>query len=74
MTLEYHVPSTITALDNALLQPYDVIRVQTYLGSFYYIQTLSDNMINNMITTFNLKTHYDVVLLYGCTFNYLFKY
>ena len=74
MTLEYHVPSTITALENASLQPYDVIRVQTYLGSFYYIPTLSDNMINNMITTFNLKTHYDVVLLYGCTFNYLFKY
>ena len=23
---------------------------------------------------FNLKTHYDIVLLYGCTFNYLFKY
>ena len=31
-------------------------------------------MINNIITTFNLKSHYDVVLLYRCTFNYLFKY
>ena len=76
MTVEFNIPSTVTDLENALLQPnqYDVIRVQTFLGSFYYIQTLSESMINKMITTFNLKTHYDVVLLYGCTFNYLFKY
>ena len=76
MSVDYGNPSSIVALENTLFKPnqYDVIRVQTYLGSFYYIQTLSDNMINNMITTFNLKTHYDVVLLYGCTFNYLFKY
>ena len=76
MTVEYSNPSTIKKLQYVLLQPnqYDVIRVQTFLGSFYYIQTLSENMINKMITTFNLKTHYDIVLLYGCTFNYLFKY
>ena len=76
MTLKYRIPSTVTELENALLQPnqYDIIRVQTFFGSFYYIPTLSENMINKMITIFNLKTHYDVVLLYGCTFNYLFKY
>ena len=76
MKVEYSIPSTITKLENALIKPNqsDVIRVQTYLGPFYYIQTLSESMINKMIKTFNLKTHYDIVLLYGCTFNYLFKY
>ena len=53
---------------------YDVIRVRINFGLFYYLVTMSDLMINNLISSFNLKTHYDVVLLYGCGFNYLYKY
>ena len=53
---------------------YDVIRVEINFGLFYYLLTMSDLMIGNLISTFNLKTQYDVVLLYGCAFNYLFKY
>ena len=61
---------------NALIHPdeQDVVRVRTYLGIFYYIQLVSDGTIKDMISKFNLKTHYDCVLLYGCVFNYLFKY
>ena len=61
---------------NALTHPndHDVVRVRTYLGIFYYIQLVSDGTINDMISKFNLKTLYDFVLLYGCAFNYLFKY
>ena len=43
-------------------------------GLYYYLVTMSDFMINSLISSFNLKTHYDVVLLYGCEFNYLYKY
>ena len=53
---------------------YDVIRVRINFGLFYYLVTMSDLMISNLISTFNLKTQYDVVMLYGCAFNYLFKY
>ena len=63
-------------LENALLQPneQDVIRVRTYYGIFYYLQTLNESLIHNMVSTYSLKTHYDIVLLYGCAFDYLFKY
>ena len=53
---------------------YDVIRVEINFGWFYYLVTMSDIMFNNLISTFNLKTQYNVVMLYGCAFNYLFKY
>ena len=63
-------------LDNALLHPnnQDIIRVQTYYGIFYYLQTMSEHLIDKMVSTFSLKTHYDLILLNGCTFDYLFKY
>ena len=35
---------------------------------------MSDFTISSLISTFNLKTHYDCILLYGCAFNYLFNY
>ena len=68
--------SATAKVANALLHPdeQDVVRVRTYLGIFYYIQLVSDGMIKDMISKFNLRTHYDCVLLYGCAFNYLFKY
>ena len=53
---------------------YDVVRVEINFGWFYYLVTMSDIMFNNLVSTFNLKTQYDVVMLYGCAFNYLFKY
>ena len=52
----------------------DVIRVRINFGLFYYLVTMNDIMLNNLVSTFNLKTQYDVVMLYGCAFNYLFKY
>ena len=53
---------------------YDVIRVKINFGFFYYLVTMNDIMLTNLVSTFNLKTQYDVVMLYGCGFNYLFKY
>ena len=63
-------------LENALIHPnnQDIISVQTYYGTFYYLQTMSEHFIDNIVSTFSLKTHYDLVLLYGCAFDYLFKY
>ena len=72
----YYPADSPTEVENALLRPdeQDIVRVRTLLGIFYYIQLLSDGTIKDMISKFNLKTHYDCVLLYGCVFNYLFKY
>ena len=64
------------ALENSLLpsNEADIISVRTFYGIFYYLQAGSEQLLENIISTFSLKTHYDLVLLYGCTFNYLFKY
>ena len=59
-----------TILDNQ----YDVVTVEINFGLFYYLTKINDNLLHNMISMFNLETHYDIVLLYGCVFNYLFKY
>ena len=53
---------------------YDVIKVEINFGWFYYLVTMGDKMFNKLISTFNLKTQYDAIMLYGCAFNYLFKY
>ena len=53
---------------------YDIVNVQINFGMFYFITKMNDNLLHNMITILNLRTHYDLVLLYGCAFNYLFKY
>ena len=53
---------------------YDVVRIQINFGLFYFLAKMNDSLLNSMISMFNLKTHYDVLLLYGCAFNYLFKY
>ena len=59
-----------TVLDNQ----YDVVTVEINFGLFYYLTKMNDSLLHSMISMFNLKTHYDIVLLYGCAFNYLFKY
>ena len=64
-------PLEAELLDN---DKYDVITVRINFGLFYYLVTMNDIMLNNLISTYNLKTQYDVVMLYGCAFNYLFKY
>ena len=71
-----HFYSNFKSLETALLSDddYDVIRVRINFGLFYYLVMISDLMMDAMISMFNLKTQYDVVLLYGCAFNYLFKY
>ena len=38
------------------------------------VTKMNENLIHTIMSTFNLKTHYDLVLLYGCAFNYMFKY
>ena len=53
---------------------YDIIEAQVNYGVYYYLLAMNDHLLNSMISTFNLKTQYDCVLLYGCAYNYLFKY
>ena len=63
-------------LEAALLgnDEYDAIKVRINFGLFYYLARMNDIMIKKTMSTFNLKTQYDVVMPYGCAFNYLFKY
>ena len=53
---------------------YDVVTVEINFGLFYFLTKMNDSLLHSMISMFNLITHYDIVLLYGCAFNYLFKY
>ena len=62
--------SEATILDNQ----YDVVTVQINFGLFYYLTKMNDNLLHSVISMYNLETQYDIVLLYGCAFNYLFKY
>jgi len=57
-----------------LSNEYDVVNVQLNFGIFYFIPKMNVDLLHNMISLLKLRTHYDLVLLYGCTFNYLFKY
>ena len=57
-----------------LSDQYDVVTVKINFGLFYYLTKMNDSLLNSMISVFGLETCYDIVLLYGCTFNYLFKY
>ena len=69
-------PKSRKEIQNALFHPdkQDIIRVKTFLGLFYLIQGATEATVEKMTSTFHLKTHYDCILLYGCAFNYLFKY
>ena len=57
-----------------LSNEYNVVNVQINFGIFYFIPKMNDDLLHNMISLLKLRTHYDLVLLYGCAFNYLFKY
>ena len=61
--------SEATILDNQ----YDVVTVEINFGLFYYLTKMNDNLLHSVISMYNLETQYDIVLLYGCAFNYLFK-
>ena len=52
----------------------DVVTVEINFGLFYYLTKMNDSLLHSMISMFDLKSHYDIDLLYGCAFNYLFKY
>ena len=49
-----------------------IVRIQW--GFYYHLVMFHDHLIAGMVSKFNLKTQYDMVTLYGCTFSYLFKY
>ena len=40
----------------------------------YFYELISENFTDRMLSTFKLKTLYDLLLLYGCTFDFLFTY
>jgi len=62
--------------ENDLLNPVgpDVMYVRLQWGFYYHLMTFHDQLISKMVSMFNLKTQYDMIFLYGCTFSYLFKY
>ena len=53
-----------------------IIEVKMNFGLFFHLVTSSAdiNLIDKMISTFNLRTHHDLIALYTCAFRYLFKY
>ena len=57
-----------------LNQKISIVVVQMNFGFFYHLVRADISLINKMVTTFNLRTHYDLILLYSCAFKYLFKY
>ena len=63
-------------LENAVFNPdqQDIVRVQTYFGTTYFYELMSQHFVDKILSTFKLKTLHDLNLLYGCTFDYLFKY
>ena len=51
----------------------DILSVRINFGFYYHLVRMDEGLLNKMISTFHLKTQYDLVLLYGCANNYLFK-
>ena len=81
LKINFHSPRNFDhnykIFEAALLQSnkqYDVIRVNIIFGFFYYLARMNDILFDKLISSLNLETQYDIVLLYGCAFNYLFKY
>lgn len=52
----------------------DVMIARIQWGFYYHLMMFHDSLIAKMISKFSLKTQYDMFFLYGCAFNYLFKY
>ena len=62
-------------LEESLLNPsVSVVEVKMNFGFFYHLVSADIKLINEMVSSFNLRTHYDLIALYGCAFKYLFKY
>ena len=72
----FHSVKNFQSLENAVFYPIeqDIVRVQTYYGTVYLYELMSEQFANKMLSIFKLETLYDLVLLFGCTFDYLFKY
>ena len=72
----FHSAKNFQSLENAVLYPIeqDIVRVQTYYGTVYLHELMSEQFANKVLSMFKLETLYDLVLLFGCTFDYLFKY
>ena len=51
-----------------------IVEVRMNFGLFYHLVSGDINLISRMISTFNLRTHHDLIELYSCAFKYLFKY
>ena len=51
----------------------DILSVKINYGFYYHLVRMDEGLLNKMISTFHLKTQYDLILLYGCANNYLFK-
>ena len=60
--------------DSLLSDQYDIVNVRINFGLFFVLAKMNDSLLHNMISTLHLRTHYDLVLLYGCAYNNLFKY
>ena len=52
----------------------DVVEVQMNFGLFFHLVSTDVNLINKIVSTFNLRSHHDLVTLYSCAFKYLFNY
>ena len=52
----------------------DIVEVQMNFGLVFHLVSADVNLINKIVSTFNLRTHHDLVTLYSCAFKYLFKY
>ena len=60
--------------DTLLGDQYGIVSVRINFGLFYVLEKMNDSLLHNMISMLHLRTHYDLVMLYGCAYNYLFKY
>ena len=61
--------------EESLLNPsIRVVQVKMNFGFFYHLVSGDINLINELVSTFNLRTQYDLITLYGCAFKYLFSY
>ena len=73
MTLKNFDQSYKTFEDALLSDQYGIIYVGINFGLFFVLAKMNVGLLHNMISMLHLRTHYDLVLLYGCAYNYLFK-
>ena len=66
--------SNYEKFEASLLNQSANLMVRMNFGLFYHLVRTNTSLVKLIISKFNLKTHYDINLLYGCAFKYLFKY